>query len=186
MEKKIKVAFLDRDGVINKDIGYLSNFEQFEYIEGSIDAMKMLEEAGYEIIIITNQSGIARGFFSLRDYENLTNQYLSYLRNFGINVLDVFYCPHHPNGIRSPYNINCECRKPKPGMILKAIKKYNISLNSSFLVGDKYSDIQAAKLAGIKKTYLVKSRYLDNYEIKETLVFKNLLNSVLDHLDFKI
>ena len=185
MEKKIKVAFLDRDGVINKDIGYLSNYEQFEYIEGSIDAMKILEEEGYRIIIITNQSGIARGFFSLREYEILTNQYLTYLKNFGIIVLDVFYCPHHADGIRSPYNINCDCRKPKPGMILKAIKKYNICLNSSFLVGDKYSDIKAAKFAGIEKTYLVKSKYLDKDKISETIVFENLLSSVLDHLNFK-
>ena len=185
MEKKIKVAFLDRDGVINKDIGYLSNYEQFEYIEGSIDAMKILEKEGYKIIIITNQSGIARGFFSIKDYETLTRKYLSFLKNVGINVLDVFYCPHHPHGIRSPYNIYCDCRKPKPGMILKAIKKYNICLNSSFLVGDKYSDFKAAEFAGIKKTYLVKSKYLDKNKIRETFVFENLLSSVLDHLNFK-
>jgi D-glycero-D-manno-heptose 1,7-bisphosphate phosphatase len=147
--------FLDRDGVINKDTGYVSEWKHFEFIPGAIGAMKDLSDAGYLLAIITNQSGIARGYYSLEDYQLLTEQILHSLQTAGIKVLGVYYCPHHPAGIVQKFSVQCNCRKPAPGMILRAAIDHDLELASSIFVGDKLSDMQAAFAAGIGQRYLV-------------------------------
>tara|TARA_B100000767_G_C19420728_1_gene391846 strand:- start:39 stop:566 length:528 start_codon:yes stop_codon:yes gene_type:complete len=151
----IKTIFLDRDGVINKEINYLHKIDDFEFIDGIFDACLYFKSLGYEIIIITNQSGISRGYYSQNDYLKLTNWMLNQFNNHGISILDTFYCPHSPKS-------NCDCRKPRPGMFLLASEKHNIDMHQSWMIGDKETDIAGANRAGINNTILVKSGHKIN------------------------
>lgn len=156
-----KAAFLDRDGVINLDRAYVSRWEDFEFVPGAIDAMRRLKQAGYALVVVTNQSGIARGYYSEAQYQALTAAMQQALADAGVVVDAVYHCPHHPKGEVAKLAIECDCRKPAPGMILRATKELNLSLADSFLVGDKPSDIEAARAAGVGKAYIVQS---DNAE----------------------
>jgi D-glycero-D-manno-heptose 1,7-bisphosphate phosphatase len=147
---KKKIIFIDRDGVINKEIGYLYKIQDFEFIDGVFDACKYFLSLGYEIIIITNQSGIARGLYKEEDFLKLNTWMLEKFCEKDIRINDVFHCPHGPED-------NCSCRKPKPGLFLKAIKKYSVDINKSWMIGDKETDIQSARDAGIEKTIIVKT-----------------------------
>lgn len=171
-----KVAFLDRDGVINHDTGYISKWDDFKIFDGVISALSSLVEGGYELVIITNQSGIARGLFTNSEYQNLTQTMKEFFLKHKITFLDIYHCPHHPDGNIPSTSIECDCRKPRPGMILNAAKKYDIDLNSSILIGDKISDIECGKNAGIKKNYLITSKY-HNLPAYENL--KEIVNEVL-------
>ena len=153
----IKTIFLDRDGVINKEIGYLYKVEDFQFINGVFKACQYFNKLGYQIIIVTNQSGISRGYYSENDYQIITNWMLSEFKKKYINILDIFHCPHITES-------NCDCRKPKPGMFIKAQKKYNINMTESWMIGDSQRDIRAANSAGIKKTILVKNSHNINNE----------------------
>ena len=146
----IKTIFLDRDGVINKEINYLHKIEDFEFINGVFEACQYLESLNYKIIITTNQSGISRGYYTQSDFQKITKWMLSQFNNNNIDILDVIHCPHLPSDF-------CDCRKPKPGMLLSAKTKYNIDMENSWMIGDKENDIQAANNAGIINTILVKS-----------------------------
>ena len=149
----IKTIFLDRDGVINKEVGYLFRIIDFKFIEGVFDACLYFQQLDYKIIIISNQSGIARGYYSERDYLELTKWMLNQFNIKGISILDILYCPHGPES-------SCECRKPKPGMLIEAKDKYNISMKDSWMIGDRETDIEAANLSGINNTILVRSGHL--------------------------
>jgi D-glycero-D-manno-heptose 1,7-bisphosphate phosphatase len=144
-----KAVFLDRDGVINVDYGYVSLPEQFEFIEGVFEACLHLQRLGYMLIIITNQSGIARGYYTIDQFSKLTSWMCHKFAINGININGVYYCPHHPDTGILPYVQKCQCRKPAPGMLLQAISEHNIDRKKSFMVGDKISDLQAAAAAGI-------------------------------------
>ena len=149
----IKTIFLDRDGVVNKEVRYLYRLSDFEFIDGVFDACLYFQKLSYKIIIISNQSGIARGYYNENDYQKLTEWMLGQFNDNGINILDIFYCPHSPESL-------CECRKPKPGMLIEAKDKYNIDMKDSWMIGDKETDIKAANLAGITNTILVRSGHL--------------------------
>jgi D-glycero-D-manno-heptose 1,7-bisphosphate phosphatase len=151
----IKTIFLDRDGVINKEINYLHKIEDFEFINGVFETCQYLISLDYKIIIITNQSGISRGYYTETDYRIINNWMLIQFKKNDINILDVFHCPHLPNS-------NCNCRKPKPGMLLEAKYKYDIDMQKSWLIGDKEIDIIAANRADITNTILVKSGHKIN------------------------
>ena len=165
-----KTIFLDRDGVINKEINYLYKIESFEFINGVFYACQYLEDLNYKIIIITNQSGISRGYYTESDFQKLTKWMLGQFNNNNIDILDVIHCPHLPSDF-------CDCRKPKPGMLLSAKTKHNIDMENSWMIGDKENDIQAAHNAGIRNTILVKS----GHEIDElNSNSKFILNSIKD------
>ena len=151
----IKTIFLDRDGVINKEINYLHKIEDFEFIDGVFEACQYLKSLDYKITIITNQSGISRGYYTERDFEILTSWMLAEFKKNDIKILDVLHCPHLPYA-------NCNCRKPKPGMLLEAKYKHNINMQNSWLIGDKEVDITAANNAGIHNTIIVKSGHKIN------------------------
>ena len=148
----IKTIFLDRDGVINKDINYLHKINDFEFVDGIFDVCLYFQSLGYEIIIITNQSGISRGYYSHSDYQKVTQWMLDQFKYKNINILDVFHCPHGPDS-------TCDCRKPKPGMFLKAKDKHNTDMEKSWMIGDKERDTIAANSAGIDNTILIRSSH---------------------------
>ena len=146
----IKTIFIDRDGVINKELNYLHKIDSFIFIDGIFDACEYYLKLGYKIIVITNQSGISRGYYTINDYQKLTNWMMRQFKNRGISILDTFHCPHLPES-------NCNCRKPKPGMFIAAKNKHNIDMANSWMIGDKETDSEAALSAGITNTILVRS-----------------------------
>lgn len=152
-----KAAFLDRDGVINQDKAYVHRWEDFEFVPGAIEGMRRLQEAGYVLVIVTNQSGLARGYYTEAQYQTLTAALRKHLSSQGVQLAGIFHCPHHPKGSVPELAIDCDCRKPTPGMLLHAARVLGLSLSDSLLVGDKASDIEAARAAGVGRAYLVQS-----------------------------
>ena len=146
----VKTVFLDRDGVINKEVGYLHKIQDFEFIDGVFEACLYFQSLNYQIIVVTNQSGIGRGYYDEDAFHVINNWMLEQFKKQGVNILDVFFCPHTPEA-------NCDCRKPKPGMLNQANEKHNIDMEKSWMIGDKEADVAAANSAGIKNTILVKS-----------------------------
>ena len=135
-----RAVFLDRDGTINKDKGYLYKIEDFEFIDGAVEALRSLQQLGFMLFIITNQSGIARGYYCEDDFNELNKWMLSKLHNSGIFIQKVYYCPHLPDADVLKYRQLCDCRKPDTGLFLKAISEYQISLSYSWAIGDKLRD----------------------------------------------
>ena len=150
-------VFLDRDGVINVDHGYVSRWEEFEFLPNVPETLAHLQDAGYLLIVISNQSGIGRGFYTESDLEALNRAISGYLRDTaGVSVTGFYHCPHHPSEAIGRYRVHCDCRKPAPGMIKQAALDHQIDLSSSLLVGDKESDIQAGRAAGVARLFLVR------------------------------
>lgn len=140
-----KAVFLDRDGTINVEKHYLYKIEDFEFLPGVIEGLKLLQEAGYLLIVITNQSGIGRGYYSEEDFNILNHWMLETLEENGVTVNAVYYCPHLPDAQVEKYRKECECRKPKLGMFLQAIEDFEIDLNKSYAIGDKIRDCAICK-----------------------------------------
>lgn len=140
MKPTNKVIFLDRDGTINVEKDYLFRISDFEFLPGVIEGLRLLQDAGYLLIIITNQSGIARGYYTEDDYNILNDWMLATLSNQGVKVSGVYYCPHHPEAKVEKYRVDCDCRKPKLGLYEQAIKDFNIDIRASFSIGDKIRD----------------------------------------------
>ena len=152
-----KAIFLDRDGTINIDHGYVHKIDDFQFIEGVGKALKQLQDKGYLLVLVTNQSGIARGYFSEEQFTQLTEWMdWSLDEDYGVVLDGIYYCPHHPEG-KGEYREDCNCRKPKAGMFLQAIKDLNIDPEKSYMVGDKLEDLLAAENAGVKTKVLVKT-----------------------------
>ena len=165
----IKTIFLDRDGVINKEINYLHKIGDFEFIDGVFETCQYLISLNYKIIIITNQSGIARGYYSANDFQIITNWMIAEFKKNNVDILDIFHCPHSPS-------LNCDCRKPKPGMFIEAKNKHNIDMLKSWMIGDSERDIRAANLAGIKNTILVRSGHKINESNSNAMFFLDSIN----------
>ena len=149
-----KAIFLDRDGTINKNLEGLIRFEDFEFVPGVERALKLLQELGYRLFVVSNQSGIAKGFFSSPNVEALHRRVAEVLKAQGIKVEEFVFCPHHPQGTVPEYTRDCNCRKPKPGMIQYLESKYNLDIKNSFMVGDMYRDAEAGMRAGAKAILL--------------------------------
>lgn len=151
---KQKAIFLDRDGTINKFIKFLSNIDDFELLEGVTSAIKLINRSGYLAIVVTNQPVIARGEVTFEELTEIHNKMETLLGQDGAYLDDIFFCPHHPDkgfeGEKPEYKLVCECRKPKPGMLLQAAAKYNIDLEQSWMIGDTKSDMEAGRAAGCK------------------------------------
>jgi D-glycero-D-manno-heptose 1,7-bisphosphate phosphatase len=143
-----KALFLDRDGVINKEVNYLYKKENFEFIDGIFELCRFYQDLGFKIVVVTNQSGIARGFYSEADFHALTSWMNEEFTKQNIKIAKVYYCPHHPD-----INGTCTCRKPDSGMFLDAKEELDIDLENSVMVGDNERDIEAAEKAGISQIY---------------------------------
>lgn len=144
-----KVLFLDRDGVINVDVNYLYRVEDLQFVPGAPEALVAAVNAGYDLIVVTNQSGIARGYYTEKDMHTLHEEINRRLTAQGAPILHFYYCPHHVQGTVPEFTKECECRKPKSGLLRQAMSDYEIDQSLSFMVGDKPSDITAAEGAGL-------------------------------------
>jgi len=154
-----RAAFIDRDGVLNEERAFVHRREDFALLPGAAAALRLLKEAGYLLVVITNQSGIARGLYSEADYLALTAHLRAELAAAGVSLDAVEYCPHLPDAPVERFRLDCACRKPKPGMLRRAIQALDIEPGASFLVGDRLSDIEAGRAAGIGRCYLVRTGY---------------------------
>ncbi|MDR9616275.1 D-glycero-beta-D-manno-heptose 1,7-bisphosphate 7-phosphatase [Providencia rettgeri] len=157
MSNGTPAVFLDRDGTINIDHGYVHKIDDFEFIEGSIEAMLELKKMGYALVIVTNQSGIGRGIYTEDQFMQLTEWMDWSLADRGVDLDGIYFCPHHIEAEIEEYRQDCNCRKPKPGMLLDAQSFLNIYMAASIMVGDKLADILAGKAAKVGTTVLVKS-----------------------------
>ena len=149
-------VFLDRDGVINVDHGYVSTWERFEFLPGVPDALRALQDAGYLLIVVSNQSGIGRGYYGEADVESLNQAVAQHLGStVGVTLSEFYHCPHHPTEAEGEFRRQCDCRKPAPGMIRQAVLEHGVDLKTSLLVGDKDSDIEAGRAAGVARLFKV-------------------------------
>lgn len=145
-----KAVFIDRDGTLIKDKDYLAKPSEVELIENTIPALEIFEDLDYRIFIITNQSGVARGYFSEKSVKEVNDYLKSLLSEHGISIAKIYYCPHHPDGEVEKYSYRCNCRKPEPGMLHKAREEFNINLEKSATIGDKKSDVLVGQVTGGK------------------------------------
>jgi len=165
-----KVVFLDRDGVINVEKNYLHKIEDFEFIDGVFKSLLYLQKLDYKLVIVTNQSGIGRGYYTKEQYDILTIWLKEKFKSSSINVSEIYCCPHAPD-------VECECRKPKIGMIQQASQIINIDYENSWVIGDKSSDIALGLNANIPNTIQVKSGHaFDEKDSKATFI----INSIKD------
>ena len=159
LKNKQKAIFLDRDGTINKMVGFVTKPEQFELIEGAAEAIKAINKSGYLAIVVTNQPVIARGDCTFEELQTIHDKMETELGKVGAFVDAIYVCPHHTDkgfeGERPEYKCNCDCRKPKPGLLLKAAKDFNIDLSESYMIGDSHRDVEAGENAGVKKSIKV-------------------------------
>ena len=159
LTNKQKAIFLDRDGTINKYVGFLRNIDDFELIEGVAEAIKLINQSGYLAIVVTNQPVIARGEVTWDELKEIHKKMATLLGKEGAYVDGIYICPHHPDkgfeGERPEYKIDCDCRKPKPGLLLQAARDFNIDLSESYMIGDSHRDVEAGENAGVKKSIQV-------------------------------
>lgn len=148
-------AFIDRDGVLNADHGYVSRAADFHWLPGAINALARLQQAGVVPVVVTNQSGIGRGYYSQQDFDALTAHMLAELAAHGVAAPAVYACRHHPQALLAAYRQDCNCRKPRPGMLLQAAADLQLNLAASCLFGDKPSDIAAGRAAGVGRCLLI-------------------------------
>jgi len=162
-----RALFLDRDGVINIEKDYLYKIEDFEFIDGIFELCSYYRDLGYKIFVVTNQSGIARNYYTEDDFLKLTSWMLQVFLKYGVKLEKVYYCPHYPD-----ITGECLCRKPKPGMLLEAAVEFSIDLKNSLLIGDKERDIEAALNAGLSESYLFDEKGLVKNSKATTIVTK--------------
>ena len=177
-----KTIFLDRDGTINIEKQYLYKIEDFEFEAGVLDALKIFKELNYQVLVVTNQSGIARGYYDEISLKKLNDYMMEIIEKNGGKVEHCYYCPHHSEKGIGRYKVLCTCRKPLPGLLLNGIEDYNVNISKSFMIGDKISDIGAGINAGIQPI-LVKTGYgiktISENHIKIP-IYENLLEFALE------
>ncbi len=151
---KYRAVFLDRDGTINVEKGYVHKIEDFEFIPGAPEAIGMLKDAGFLVIVVTNQSGVARGYYPIEAVHRLHRHMDDELAKLGVAVDAYYVCPHHPAGEEEEYSKVCVCRKPLPGMLMEAARDFSIDLKSSYMIGDHLSDVEAGLKAGCRPLFV--------------------------------
>jgi len=178
-----KAIFLDRDGTVNEEMGYINHPDRFRIFPFVADSIKIFNQAGFLIIIVSNQSGIARGYFSESLVKELHEKLTMEMKKQGATITTIYYCPHHPTAGAVPYRQECNCRKPKPGLIQKAVKEFDISLADSYVIGDRYQDIVMAKKLNMKAGLVLTGYGLGEYtyhrqqwEYQPDFVGKDLLD----------
>ncbi len=171
----MKVVFLDRDGVINKypgDTRYVTRWEEFKFIPGSIEAIAKFNEKGFNVFIVSNQAGVGKGLYSEKELNRITKNMVKIMKRKNAEVTGIYYCTHRPQD-------NCFCRKPKTGLLVRALKDFGLSPTVSFLIGDSMVDIETAKNFGIKSVLLLSGKekisHQEKWPFKPDYIFDNLL-----------
>ncbi len=160
-----KIAvFIDRDGTMSEEVGYVNHISRFKLLPNTARAIKLFNEAEILAIVATNQAGVARGYFEESLINTVHEKMRALLAESGAHLDAVYYCPHHPAAGKPPYRANCECRKPAPGMILKAAEEFSIDLKRSYMIGDKISDIEFGQKLGLKSVMVMTGYGLGEYE----------------------
>ena len=182
---KRPAIFIDRDGTINEQMGYINHLSRFHIFPGVPEAIKLLNKNNYLVIVVTNQSGVARGYFPPELVEEIHTHMKASLKNKSAKIDAIFYCPHYPRSKHKEYAIECDCRKPQTGMIKKALDKFDIDLTKSYMIGDHYTDLEFAHNGNIK-SIMVKTGYglgeaeyiLPGFPYKPVYVADDLLDAV--------
>jgi len=181
---KNKAVFLDRDGTINEEMGYINHISRFRVFPFVAEALKILQDCGYKLIIVTNQSGVARGYFNETLVQEVHRHLGEQMLAAGVKIDAVYYCPHHPSEGSAEYRRNCTCRKPNTGMIDRAVADFDIDLSRSFMIGDRFKDVQFARKVGLKAIMVLtgygKGEYTfqrERWEAQPDYVCENLLDA---------
>ncbi len=149
-DKKYRAVFMDRDGTICDEVGYLDSVDRFRLLPRSSAAIKLLNEHGFKAVVVTNQSGVARGYFTESCLKEIHTELLRQLKEAGAFLDGIYYCPHHPSEGEPPYRQFCDCRKPASGLILKAAEEFGIDLSASYAIGDRFADLACGQRVGVK------------------------------------
>ena len=180
-----RAVFIDRDGTISEEVGYINHASRFNLFPYSAAAIKHLNDNGWLAIITTNQAGVARGYFSEEMIKAVHKRMNDGLEAGGARLDAVYYCAHHPSLGDTPYRLDCDCRKPKPGLITRAAREFDINLDESWMVGDRYSDIEVARNAGVKSAFVLSGygrgeweHQRETWSLQPDLVSENLLEAV--------
>jgi D-glycero-D-manno-heptose 1,7-bisphosphate phosphatase len=176
-----KAIFLDRDGTLNEEMGYINHPSRFRLFPFSAESIKIFNQLGYLVIVVTNQSGIARGYFSESLLKQIHSKLISDMKIAQARIDAIYYCPHLPGNGESPYLIDCDCRKPKPGMLKKAAEEFNIDLKNSVGIGDRYKDVLFAKENGMLSAMVMTGYGHGEYEYQrsEWSLFPDLVGETL-------
>lgn len=181
-----RAVFIDRDGTLSEEVGYINHPERFRLFPYAGEAIRRLNESGWLAIVTTNQAGVARGYFSEEMIETVHKDMEDRLALYGARLDAIYYCAHHPSVGEQPYRVDCNCRKPKPGLITQAAADFDIDLKNSWMVGDRYSDIQMARNAGVKSAFVLSGYGRGEWEHQRQwwteqpdMVAENLLQVVL-------
>ena len=177
-------VFIDRDGTISEEVGYINHLSRFQIYPWSAQAIRNLNQNGFKTIVVTNQAGVARGYFREDMVIKVHEKLRAEMARVGVHFDAIYYCPHHPSVGESPYRQDCNCRKPKPGMLLRAVEEFSVDLSRSFVIGDRYGDIELAHNAGAHSILVLSGYGLGEYEyqrqswkLQPTWVAKNLLEA---------
>jgi D-glycero-D-manno-heptose 1,7-bisphosphate phosphatase len=180
-----RAVFIDRDGTISEEVGYINHPSRFRVFPYAAAAIKHLNDAGWLAIVVTNQAGVARGYFSEDMIQTVHAEMKKELENGGARLDAVYYCAHHPSVGEPPYRFDCDCRKPKPGLISRAARDFDIDLAGSWMVGDRYSDVELARNAGVQSMFVLSGYGRGEWEHQRStwteqpdLVAENLLEAV--------
>lgn len=180
-----RAVFIDRDGTISEEVGYINHASRFRLFPYSASAIKLLNENGWLAILTTNQAGVARGYFSEDLIQTVHERMTAALENDGARLDAIYYCAHHPSVGEPPYRFDCDCRKPKPGLLSRAARDFDIDLSESWMVGDRYSDVQLARNAGVKSMFVMSGygrgeweHQRESWNAQPDLLAENLLEAV--------
>ena len=177
-----KAVFLDRDGTINIEKNYLYEIDKFEFIEGVPEAIKILNDKGYLVIVVTNQAGIGRGYYTEEDMHKLHKHIDKELEKYNAHIDAYYFCPHHPEHGIGKYRVDCECRKPRDGMLRKALEDYNINAHNSYVIGDKVGDAYSGAGLGIKGIIVESGHKLIEKDRTKFQVKRTLLEAVREDI----
>ena len=182
---KKRAVFIDRDGTMSEEVGYVNHSSRFRLFPYTATAIKHLNESGWLAIVVTNQAGVARGYFSEDMIETVHAQMTKDVTANGGRIDAIYYCAHHPSVGEPPYRVACDCRKPQPGLINRAAEQFDVDLSSSWMIGDRYSDVELARNAGVKSMFVLSGYGRGEWEHQRTtwsaqpdLVAENLLEAV--------
>jgi D-glycero-D-manno-heptose 1,7-bisphosphate phosphatase len=150
-----RAVFIDRDGTISEEVGYVNHVSRYRVFPFAAEAIRILNHAGWLAILVTNQAGVARGYFDEKMIERVHEVLTSELARDGAKLDAIYYCPHHPSVGEAPYRMDCDCRKPRPGLILKAAREFELDLAECWMVGDRYSDTELARNARVRSAFVL-------------------------------